>query len=608
MASRLNPNGIVVIGMHRSGTSAITRLLARTGIELGPPDQLLVAQPSNPHGHFELGPVVDISQRLLALHGGDWHRPPTIPDPLPDTDGLRALRAEAIEQLDLALGSARCWAIKDPRLSVTWPFWRPLLPEAVEVLICVRSPLNVADSLTRRDGFARVDGLRLWQRYVAAILGHDLPRRTVVSYDHLLEPDGGQLEKIAGLARRVLGEHADDARLDVAHLREGLDHSVWHHRSQVSDSLACAGVDVAGMYATLLNEACDGTPQATPVRRMIAAASLANSEAWQRERDAQAAEREQTLASIADSRREAERATTEVALLREQLQQQRDDHAALQAQMAGQQREREQAAADLAVARDQLRQASDTQARLAAQLAEQQREREQAAGELAVARDQLQRLADDRARLESALAARDTQLDERRQEREQATADMAVVRDQLRRAQDDATAAQATVERMHEQVADLRHQLGEATGALQQLPPLRDALSAAREDVARERQRLERLEQQLVEQDATLRDAQQRTDIAIRQRDAARSTAEQARTLRRLTLHAAQLFARVRASRRWQVGNAVVDLWRRLTLRGPRERLSADELAEVLDHAQQLAARDDDDAADDTDVAQPPGE
>ena len=57
---------IIVLGMHRAGTSAVTRLINLMGAYLGPEEQLLPATPDNPKGYWERIDVLQLHEWLLG--------------------------------------------------------------------------------------------------------------------------------------------------------------------------------------------------------------------------------------------------------------------------------------------------------------------------------------------------------------------------------------------------------------------------------------------------------------------------------------------------------------------------------------------------------------
>src|SRR6478736_1890747 len=72
------PEAVVVLGMHRSGTSVATRLAALRGLALCLPDDLLAGFPGNPRGHWESRSLLAFDERLLGELGGTWFCPPSL--------------------------------------------------------------------------------------------------------------------------------------------------------------------------------------------------------------------------------------------------------------------------------------------------------------------------------------------------------------------------------------------------------------------------------------------------------------------------------------------------------------------------------------------------
>jgi len=171
---------VVVLGMHRSGTSSVAGLLARLGVWPGP-DADLMAGPDNPKGHYESGRLHGACLRRLAAAGGDWKDPPRQAPPAA-VDAFRRDVAALIAELD----ARRPWLIKEPRLCLLARELLPLLRRPVFVHV-VRDPHAVADSLAERDGLPRAEALALWEHYTreAFAASRGWPR-LIVDYDALL--------------------------------------------------------------------------------------------------------------------------------------------------------------------------------------------------------------------------------------------------------------------------------------------------------------------------------------------------------------------------------------------------------------------------------------
>src|SRR5437867_9039357 len=172
---------ICIAGMHRSGTSMIARVLNLCGLHLGRADDLIPPGPDNAEGFWEHRHFVAINDALLAAFGGTWDAPPPLPLGWHKDPKLTPAYRRAGELIREFRGSSG-WGWKDPRNSLTLPFWRHLLPD-VQVVVCLRNPLEVAASLRRRQGGVTPDvGLGLWLTYYHRLLG-DL-RQTLAVFTH----------------------------------------------------------------------------------------------------------------------------------------------------------------------------------------------------------------------------------------------------------------------------------------------------------------------------------------------------------------------------------------------------------------------------------------
>lgn len=146
---------VMILGMHRSGTSALTGSLQQAGLELGAVD---TANPGNEKGHREHPAVYLLNEDLLQRNGGSWHCPPT-----------GVLRWEPIHEVarDQFIGNhARClqWGFKDPRLLITLDGWLQALPGARLVGV-LRHPAQVIPSLAARNGMDAASAAELWLAY-----------------------------------------------------------------------------------------------------------------------------------------------------------------------------------------------------------------------------------------------------------------------------------------------------------------------------------------------------------------------------------------------------------------------------------------------------------
>jgi hypothetical protein len=158
---------VCIAGMHRSGTSLVARLLRHCGLDLGPEDQLMRPQPDNPEGFFENLPLVALNDAVLAELGGGWDLPPDV-EPSAWLELAARWRERALAVLG-PLQRGEPWGWKDPRNSLTLPFWQCLLP-GLRPVICLRHPREVHRSLHRRGSSSEAFSLNLWRRYYGSLL------------------------------------------------------------------------------------------------------------------------------------------------------------------------------------------------------------------------------------------------------------------------------------------------------------------------------------------------------------------------------------------------------------------------------------------------------
>jgi hypothetical protein len=160
--------GVVVLGMHRSGTSLAARLLELGGLRMCPAADLVQNCWSNPTGHWESRRLMVANDRLLAALGAAWDRPP-VGNVAGRLRGLVPALGESLRAEFHASYPMTEWIWKDPRAAITLPFWRDVLPQLAVVLM-LRNPLEVARSLEARNGLDAKRSLELWESYLTHAL------------------------------------------------------------------------------------------------------------------------------------------------------------------------------------------------------------------------------------------------------------------------------------------------------------------------------------------------------------------------------------------------------------------------------------------------------
>jgi 2-polyprenyl-3-methyl-5-hydroxy-6-metoxy-1,4-benzoquinol methylase len=187
---------VCIAGMHRSGTSVVARVLSDCGLYLGSEDELTKPDANNREGSWENFCFVELNDELLAAFDGRWDQPPQLPmgwEERPEVEPLRDRAVELIRRFE----THEPWGWKDPRNTLTLPFWRRLIP-GMSVVACVRDPREVALSLVDRGFSSEADALDLWlgyyQRLVDTIPFDEL---TVVQFDALFERPAEEVRRLA---------------------------------------------------------------------------------------------------------------------------------------------------------------------------------------------------------------------------------------------------------------------------------------------------------------------------------------------------------------------------------------------------------------------------
>jgi hypothetical protein len=179
---------LVVLGMHRSGTSALARLLILLGAD--PPRNVMPADPGNETGHWEPISIVDLDDEIFSSVSSSWDDVESLPPRWSESKSAARFHDRAVELLAEEYGESRQFVLKDPRMCRLVPFWRSTLESfgaEPAFLIPVRNPLEVAASLKARDGIVPGRGLLLWLRHMLDVeLETRDATRAFVSYEQLL--------------------------------------------------------------------------------------------------------------------------------------------------------------------------------------------------------------------------------------------------------------------------------------------------------------------------------------------------------------------------------------------------------------------------------------
>ncbi|MDD3761407.1 MAG: glycosyltransferase [Acidithiobacillus sp.] len=171
--SSSSPQVVLVLGMHRSGTSLLTGFLQRMGFYLG--ETLLPPEADNPKGFFENSEIVALHDQIFDRIGMRWDDPRPMPQNWLKFSGVSDARQQLGKLLDAQFHNRARWAVKDPRLCRLFPLWDELLRERrirPQFILLLRNPREVAKSLQSRSAMPLPLGEILWFRYVFESLQH----------------------------------------------------------------------------------------------------------------------------------------------------------------------------------------------------------------------------------------------------------------------------------------------------------------------------------------------------------------------------------------------------------------------------------------------------
>lgn len=191
---------IFILGMHRSGTSTV----AKAAVDLGayPGKKLLDADEFNQKGYWENKRIVELNDKILAFFGMKWYNIDNIvlnrfQSMLYEYYDCFVHEAKAI--LEEEFEDSKCIVIKDPRLSLLLPFWEKVFNEIgikTKRIIVYRKPIEVANSLYKRNGIEIEAGIKLWIYYYSILFQNVCEEFILCDFNNLLSKKQSEFKKI----------------------------------------------------------------------------------------------------------------------------------------------------------------------------------------------------------------------------------------------------------------------------------------------------------------------------------------------------------------------------------------------------------------------------
>jgi hypothetical protein len=220
---------VLVLGMHRSGTSALAGISHLLGAVA--PATMMVPAPDNPTGFWESQAITLLNEAILVAFGCTWYNCLPLDPTTLDAEARQAVVTHCASVVTSEFGNAPFFVLKDPRCCLLMDLWLPTfaaLDVAVAPLLALRHPTEVIASMRRRDGMPSEVSAPLWLHHTLEAEYHTRNRpRAVLSYDKFIQDWRGCLARVAAEARITWRVPLDSAATAIGEfLRPQLRH---HH-------------------------------------------------------------------------------------------------------------------------------------------------------------------------------------------------------------------------------------------------------------------------------------------------------------------------------------------------------------------------------------------
>lgn len=232
----MEQRAVCILGMHRSGTSALSRVVNLLGAYIGEESDLVPKSRFNPEGYWEHKSIIDLHDRILNHFNTSWH----MARPLPEKWHLRAemkpFRVELVDIIKKKFEGQKLWMWKDPRTSILLEIWKDALMELgihLSCVIAIRNPLEVVGSLEKRgDPLSRDKTYGIWLNYNLCILRSTRSvQRSIVFFDDFMNDCEKELKRCS--VEMALPWPEDDEK--KAQIRQFVRPDLRHNRTSIDD-------------------------------------------------------------------------------------------------------------------------------------------------------------------------------------------------------------------------------------------------------------------------------------------------------------------------------------------------------------------------------------
>lgn len=229
--------GVLVAGMHRSGTSAATRLLNIVGCDVA--EDLVEGDQFNETGYWESEAVYSLNDRALASAGLSWNSWEPLGEEWMASPRYFEFRERAGELLQKQFAGSSLFVLKDPRVSRTLPVWLGAFEDLgirPAFVFMYRNPAEVAASLLKRNGLNPTVGQLVWLRYVLDAEYHSRGlTRSLVYYPDLVSDWRSAADRLGQALGVVWPNMSANAQMQADGF---LSPQLRHHDSRSKDTIS----------------------------------------------------------------------------------------------------------------------------------------------------------------------------------------------------------------------------------------------------------------------------------------------------------------------------------------------------------------------------------
>jgi GT2 family glycosyltransferase len=251
-AENPKPQIVLVLGMHRSGTSLAAQLVARAGVWTG--EDLMPANLYNTEGYWEYNPLVRFHEKLLKFTGNVWYAPVV---PFSTERLLKEFGKEAEDLVhEMDRNCSGIWMWKDPRMITFMPFWERVMEgRHIIRIIPVRHPAATAESLFRRDKMPAVAACALWEYLIRELFTNTRLQNAIrFDFEAFIADPKKSCDHFFHQLRKLAGPNLPDVTIDAT---ESILKQVSLPKPGVSGF--CTDPAQIELYETIQNNITDAT-------------------------------------------------------------------------------------------------------------------------------------------------------------------------------------------------------------------------------------------------------------------------------------------------------------------------------------------------------------